>query len=171
MARDPAEVFVSAYHFIRGLAFGPAMPSVESWLNTWLGGEYHFGGWAEHVAGFWPLRRRPDVLFLTYRAWTADPPAAVDRLCQFLNVELSAEARAAVLERSGRDWMKAHDDRFRPGVSLPWADAAAPIVRRGVSGGSGELLSADQRRRLRDHSRAELARLGCDLPFDELFGA
>ena len=170
VARDPAEVFVSAYHFIRGLAFGPAMPSVESWLNTWLAGEHHFGSWAEHVAGFWPLRDRPDVLFLTYRQWVNDPPAAVDRLCAFTGATLTGEQRAAVLTKSSRAWMKAHDDRFRPGVSLPWADAAAPLVRRGVAGGSGELLTVDQRRRLRAHSRDELARLGCDLPFEDLFG-
>ena len=79
VARDPAEVFVSAYHFIRGLAFGPAMPSVESWLGTWLRGEHHFGSWAEHVADFWPLRGRPDMLWFTYRGWVSDPAAAVDR--------------------------------------------------------------------------------------------
>ena len=170
VARDPAEVFVSAYHFIRGLAFGPAMPTVESWVRTWLDGEHHFGSWAEHVAGFWPLRARADVAFLTYRDWVNDPGAAVDRLCAFTGATLSAGERAEVLRKSGRAWMKAHDERFRPGVSVPWGDAAAPMVRRGVSGGSGELLSADQRDRLRAHSRDELRRLGCDLPFDDLFG-
>ena len=170
VARDPAEVFVSAYHFIRGLAFGPAMPSVESWLGTWLRGEHHFGSWAEHVADFWPLRGRPDMLWFTYRGWVSDPAAAVDRLCDFTGAALSEEERAAVLEKSGRAWMKAHDAKFRPGVAMPWADAAAPIVRRGVSGASGELLTPDQRRRLREHSRAELLRLGCDLPFEDVFG-
>ena len=43
-------------------------------------------------------------------------------------------------------------------------------MRRGVSGASGELLTPDQRRRLREHSRAELLRLGCDLPFEDVFG-
>ena len=170
VVRDPAEVFVSAYHFIRGLAFGPAMPSVESWLDSWLRNEFHFGGWAEHVAPWWAARDRPDVLFLTYRDWTADPAATVDRLAAFTGVELADTERAAVLERSSRTWMKAHDERFRPGVSLPWADPAAPMVRRAKSGASGELLSADQQRCLRDFCREELRRLGCDLPFDELFG-
>ena len=170
VVRDPADAFVSAYHFMRGLVFGPAMPSVESWLGTWLRDEFHFGSWAEHVAGFWPLRDRSDVLWLTFRGWVADPAATVDRLADFTGAALSPGERAAVLEKSSRAWMKAHDDRFRPGVSLPWADAAAPLVRRGVAGGSGDLLTPDQRRRLRSHSRAELRRLGCDLPFEELFG-
>ena len=170
VARDPAEVFVSAYHFIRGLAFGPAMPTVESWLGTWLRNEHHFGSWAEHVAGFWALRDRPDVLFLTYREWVRNPAAAVDRLASFTGATLTDGEKAEVLRLSSRDWMKANDARFRPGVSMPWADLKAPLIRRGESGGSGELLTADQQRRLRAFSAAELRRLGCDLPFDALFG-
>ncbi|MFH5806481.1 sulfotransferase domain-containing protein [Alienimonas sp. DA493] len=170
VARDPRDVFVSAYHFYRGIAFGRAMPSVEEWLGTFLRNEYHFGSWAEHVAGFWALRHRPDVLFLTFRELTRDPGAAVDRLAAFVGADLTAQERAEVLRLSSRDWMKAHDERFRPNIASLWADLEAPMVRRGVSGGSGELLTPDQQRRIAEFCKAELRRLGCDLCFDETFG-
>ena len=170
VVRDPREVFVSSYHFVRGLAYGPAMPTVGSWVGTWERGEFHFGPWAEHIADWWPLRHRPDVLFLTFRELTRETPAALDRLAAFCGVTLSSEERAAVLRRSSRDWMKRHDDVFRPGVSLPWADGDTPMVRRGESGSAGELLSPDQAARVAAASKRRLAELGCDLPFDAMFG-
>lgn len=45
------------------------------------------------------------------------------------------------------------------------------MVRRGESGGSAELLSYEQQRRIDDYWRAELERLGCAFPYDAAFGA
>jgi hypothetical protein len=44
-------------------------------------------------------------------------------------------------------------------------------VRRGVSGGSSKFLTPEQQQRIDDHCRAELARLGCDFPYDAAFRA
>ena len=45
------------------------------------------------------------------------------------------------------------------------------MMRRGTSGGSAELITADQQRRIDDHWRAELQRLECDFPYDVEFAA
>ena len=45
------------------------------------------------------------------------------------------------------------------------------MMRRGQSGASSELLTPEQQRRIDDHCRAELKRLGCDFPYDASFGA
>jgi hypothetical protein len=45
------------------------------------------------------------------------------------------------------------------------------MMRRGASGSSGELLTPDQQRRIDDHCRSELARVGCDFPYDDLYGS
>ena len=50
-----------------------------------------FGNWAEHAAGFWAMRERPNVLFMTYEEITADLPAAVRRLSDLMGVALSPE--------------------------------------------------------------------------------
>jgi len=45
------------------------------------------------------------------------------------------------------------------------------MMRRGQSGGSSELLTLEQQQRIDEHCRAELKRLGCDFPYDAVFGA
>jgi hypothetical protein len=43
------------------------------------------------------------------------------------------------------------------------------MMRRGESGKSAELISAEQQRRIDDYWRAELVRLDCDFPYDAAF--
>jgi hypothetical protein len=45
------------------------------------------------------------------------------------------------------------------------------MMRRGKSGGSAELITAQQQQRIDDHWRMELARIGCDFPYDAAFDA
>jgi hypothetical protein len=44
-------------------------------------------------------------------------------------------------------------------------------MRKGTQGGSAELLSPAQQREVDAFCRAELQRLGCDLPYDEFADA
>ncbi len=44
------------------------------------------------------------------------------------------------------------------------------MIRRGVSGGSSELLSSEQKRFIDTHSKADLERLGSDFPYDDVWG-
>jgi hypothetical protein len=85
-------------------------------------------------------------------------------------VKLTPEERAAVIERSSFGYMKKIEHKFEaPGA--PWANAKGAMMRRGESGASSELITSEQQRRIDDHWRAELARIGCDFPYDAAFSA
>jgi hypothetical protein len=168
VVRDPKDVFVSSYHFTRAAAMGPLMPSVAGWLDAYLSPDTALGSWAEHLASYWAVRDRPNVLFLTYESMRADLPGAVDRIAAFMGVALTPEERADVVERSTFAHMKKIGAKFDPAGSL-WARSRGAMVRRGERGSSGELLTAEQQRRIDDYWRAELARIGCDFPYDAEF--
>jgi hypothetical protein len=169
VVRDPKDVFVSSYHFTRAMVLGPLMPAVDAWLDTFLSADAPMGSWAKHLASGWRLRDHANVLFVTYESMRADLDAAVDAIAAFVGVELSASERAAVVERSSFAYMKKIEHKFEaPGA--PWANAKGSMLRKGESGGSAELITAEQQRRIDDHCRAELARLGCDFPYDAAFG-
>jgi hypothetical protein len=169
VVRDPKDVFVSSYHFTRAMVMGSLMPSVEGWLDAFLSPDTALGSWAQHVACFWRIRKEPNVLFMTYEGMRTDLPGAVDKIAALLGVALTAEERAAVIERSSFAHMKSIGSKFdAPGA--PWASSAGAMMRKGESGASGEMLSAEQQQRIDDYWQAELTALGCDFPYAEAFG-
>jgi hypothetical protein len=61
--------------------------------------------------------------------------------------------------------MKRNDDKFRAWQIGPWRPEPS-MVRKGKQGGSSELLSPDQQRRMDEHFIAELKRLNCNFPYE-----
>jgi hypothetical protein len=165
MVRDPKDVIVSEYHFIRSLLLGPLMPSIRHWVDLSLAGKVPSGSWARHLAGYWRVRNEPNVLFLTYEDLFADPQGVIAQIARFMNVALNAAQLAAVVRSAQFEEMRKLNGRFDPGRLVPWGDARS-LLRRGTPGGSGELLSAGLRRRIDEHWRGELRRLQCDFPYD-----
>ena len=168
VVRDPKDVFVSSYHFIRSIALGPLMPPVAGWLDAYLSPDTATGSWAEHLASYWQVRDRPNVLFLTYEGMREDLPATVDTIAAFMGVTLAPEEKAAVIAQSTFEHMKTISHKFdAPGS--PWGSGEGAMIRRGERGKSSELISTAEQRRIDDYWRAELDRRNCDFPYDAAF--
>ena len=97
VVRDPKSVCVSAYHFTKALIFGPMMPSVENFAEDFMTPGFFQGDWAEHLAGFWAIRSRSNVLFMTYEEMTKDTEATARRVADFMEMDLSQEEIDAVV--------------------------------------------------------------------------
>ncbi len=167
--RDPKDVFVSSYHFAKDVALGPLMPSVKSWLETFLSPDFMFNDWAEHVAGYWQQRHRDNLLILTFEEMKADHAGCVCKVADFIGVSLSDGVFESVLEQSSFRYMQNIDHKFYPGPVLPTAPATGRVMRRGQSGTSGDLLSPQQQHRIDTYFKNRLQELNCDLPYDERF--
>jgi hypothetical protein len=167
--RDPKDVCVSGYHFMKALVYGPLAPSVERWVKFMFSDRFHYS-WAEHLAGYWAVRNEPNVLFLTYEGMRKDHAGTVSKLAELMGVQLAADELRSVIHQSSFEEMRRADGKFEPGQILPWTQARA-MMRAGKSGHSSELLTTAQQHFIDDYCRAELARLGCDFPYDEAFGA
>ncbi len=170
VVRDPKDVFVSSYHFVRSVNMGPLMPAVSVWLDYFLSPDFAFGNWARHLTSCWQARKRSNVLFLTYEEMKRDLPGAVRRIADFMGVELSPDEFDAVVQQSSFAFMKRINHKFEPGMIVPWADSERSMIRRGACGDSAELLTPQQQQRIDDHCRAELADANCDFPYDRHFG-
>jgi Sulfotransferase domain len=170
VVRDPKDVFVSSYHFVKSSALGGLMPTPKQWLKQFLSPNWSGGSWAQHTAGGWRIRDRPNVLFLTYEEMKADLPGAVRKIADLMGVDLNPLEFESVIEKSSYAYMKSAGHKFDP-PEMPWTKAAGAMIRRGERGSADELLNAEQKRRIDDYSRAELLRFGSDFPYDEKFAA
>jgi hypothetical protein len=160
-------VFVSNYHFIRDGIYGPAMPTVDTWFDLFLSHDFVLGGsWAVNTAGYWAERHRPNVLVASFKAMKRDLRGTVTQVARFLNIDAGEDLIDEVCRRSTFDYMKANDRKFAMGKMIPWREPGV-MIRRGSQGGSSEMLTPAQQRRLDEYFIAELARLGSDFPYAE----
>lgn len=167
VVRDPKDVVVSAWHFVRDVLAGPLIPPLRTWIELILAPDFP-ASWAASAASYWAERERPNVLFLSYREMKQDLDGAVRRIAAVMDVELGADEHAAVVARSSFDYMKSIDERFYPGAMSPFAFGTGRLMRRGQQGASHELLTRKQQEHVDAVCRAQLAGLGSDLPYDEI---
>ncbi len=168
VVRDPKDVIVSSYHFLRSMIYGPLMPPVKRWVEVFLQGALPQGSWSQHLASYWRVRDRSNVLFMTYEQMKQDSRGTVGKVAQFMGVELSPPEFEKVLQCSSFAHMKQHQSQFDPGQVVPWGGADY-MLRQGRTGTSGELLTPALQRQIDDCCRAELKRLGCDFPYEQAF--
>ena len=165
--RDPKDIFVSNYHFIRDNVYGRAMPTVETWFELFLSPGFPLGGsWAANTAGYWAEKSRPNVLVMSFKDMKRDLRTTVVKVAAFLNVMVSSEVIDEVCRRSSFEYMKAIDQKFSMGKMVAWRQPGA-MIRKGSQGGSSELLSLDQQRKVDAHFIAELKQLGSDFPYQD----
>lgn len=168
--RDPKEVFVSSYPFVRSLA-GPIMPSVDDWLDQFLTKNWsmNFGNtWAEHTASYWSLRDKPNVLISSYTKLKHDPENGIRKVAETLGIDLTEAEFTNVIHKSSVQYMKGINHKFNPmgENNLPWG-SNFEMIRKGETGNSSELISRDQQIRIDKHFMQELKDIGSDFPYAE----
>jgi len=80
-----------------------------------------------HIAGWWSVRRLPNVLLVHYAKLKADLAGEIRRIADFLEIEIDAATFSAVVEHSTFDYMRdncAPENRlvFNKGVNGRWKD-------------------------------------------------
>ena len=164
--RDPKDVFVSNYHFVKGI-FPGFVPSLETWYQLYLSGKIPIGGsWAVNTAGYWAQRHRPNVLIESFKAMKRDLPGTVRRVAAFMNVPAADNITEKVCAKASFEYMKGIDAKFGVWAMFPW-QTPSTMIRKGARGGSSELLTREQQRRIDQTFQAELKNLGSDFPYEE----
>lgn len=110
--RDPKETYVSMYRFFNGWHLKRDAVSMEDFWPLWMGGGPGGCDYATHLLSWYARRGEADTLLMNYRWVVANRADAIARMAAFIGIDLTPEAKALVLERTSRDFMVAHMDRF-----------------------------------------------------------
>jgi hypothetical protein len=177
VARDPRDVALSWEHHVANIdmdAFlaararsvglddlpelmpgGPPSPAADPVERFWAWvDEPNTGGHPpslpsvlHHLATFWAVRDRPNVLLAHFEDLTADLPGQMRRLAGALRIDVPEPRWPALVAAARFDAMKARADTLAPEVSNSTWKSNAEFFHRGTSGQWHELLDEDGHRR------------------------
>jgi hypothetical protein len=110
--RDPKDAFVAMYRFMEGWFIERGAVPMEDYFEAWIKGGAAGEGYWHHLLSWWAVRDQPNVMLTSYEGMVRDPAAHIRRLGDFIGVSLDDELLELTVERTSRDWMLAHKDRF-----------------------------------------------------------
>ena len=149
VGRNPDEAVASFRPFLAGHS--------DAFFELWgvepgeiLGPDFaaYFAGMGSHalvpmifgfMAGWWPLRNEPNVLFVHYADLSRAPEETIRRIAEFAGFAVPDTSWPTILEYSSFSWMKANEDKFelRSVSDVPPLDPGA-MLRRGQAGASAD---------------------------------
>lgn len=95
----------------------------------------------EHIASFWPLRQRDNVLFVHYNDLKADLAGEMRRVAAFLGIEVDDDAWGDVVERCTFASMRARGDEIGP-FELMFDGGIEGFLHKGTNGRWRDVLTA-----------------------------
>jgi aryl sulfotransferase len=156
VARDGRDAFMSWCNHIDRMnkgfidmlnarASSEGIPELPNWDGDIHG---YFPQWLEqgtqfhHVATFWPLRTRRNVLLVHYNDLKTDLASEMRRIAAFLAIDVPEEKWPAVIQRCTFEAMRADDSRV--GAFAGFRDGIKGFIHQGTNGRWRDVLTADE---------------------------
>jgi len=135
VSRNPKDTAVSYFHFHKMARFlGQQKTTWDEFFTLYTSGNVYCGSWFEHVTGFWQLAQiNPNMLFLKFEDLKKNFDSEVARMCEFLKIDLSADARQTVAAHCEFANMKENRMTNREGIWL-FNHRVSNFMRKGIVG-------------------------------------
>ena len=111
----------------------------HAFFEAWLALEDEFFGM---INSYWQRKCQDNVLFVHYNDLKTDLEGEVQRLADFLDIELTREHLARVLERSSFDYMRNHPEMV--GDMQMFEGGLKGFIFKGTNGRWKEILTEDE---------------------------
>ncbi|KAM4651440.1 sulfotransferase 2B1-like [Discoglossus pictus] len=133
--RNPKDVVVSLFHFVKILSFYKDPENFQEFLEDFLQGNTMYSAWFDHVKGWMKMKDDSRFFLITYEELNQDLRGSVVRICKFLGKELDNAAIDSVVEHSS---FKAMKDNKMTNFSLAPQDyidqSKGSFMRKGICG-------------------------------------
>jgi hypothetical protein len=129
VVRDPRDVALSQYHYLRKLARIEDEFPIEDYVERFLAGElnHHLGSWGENVGSWLATRaRHPGFLLLRYEDLVSGTARELNRVADFAGSQATPEIIAQAVERSSAQMREGEKKQEQ---------SATPFLHSAKSGG------------------------------------
>jgi hypothetical protein len=109
IVRDPRDVVVSQYHYLRKLRRISDEFPMDAFLDRFLAGDLklHLGSWGQNVGSWLAARAHsPGFLLLRYEDLLSDTARELKRVAEFIGLPVDSSIISAAVERSSPDKMR-----------------------------------------------------------------
>ena len=110
--RDPVETYISFHRFFEGWGIERGAISLEEFFPLWMLGGPGGCDYFTHLLSWYARRNEADTLLVNYRWVVKNKSAMIRKLAHFCGIDLTEELAALVEERTSREFMYAHKDKF-----------------------------------------------------------
>jgi len=164
--RNAMDTVVSFYHHFLHLNFIYEFDgSWEEFFELFISGDVDNGNYFDHIASWWPHKDESRVLFLRYEDMKNNNAGSIRRIANFMNISLSEQKLAVVLEKSSLKFMKQveNDDIFNK-ILFKLGVLKGNFIRKGIVGDSKGYFTISQYNALLEQYNQKLKPLG--VPID-----
>ena len=106
--RNPVDAAFSAFKFMEGWYIEPGTITPDEFVAMSTAD----AGYEKHFVSWWPLRDTDDVLYLVFEHMKQDLEGTIEKIANFIGVELDDELRAITMEHASLPFMQQYKDRF-----------------------------------------------------------
>ena len=132
VVRDPKDAMLSLYRFFEGWIFEKGSISLEDFaLNFYIATDGR--GYWDHVQALWDRRNDHDVLPLCYENMKQDLSGTVEKVAEFMEIELDDELKDIVITQSDFKFMNEHNHKFDDHIVRDTRNAVCGIPMDGTT--------------------------------------
>ncbi|KAG5316748.1 ST1C4 Sulfotransferase, partial [Acromyrmex insinuator] len=141
VARNPRDVVVSWYNFMKMITHFQYQGTFEQFCNNFMNDHTVWSPYWEHVKQAWTMRHRANMMFLFYENLIKDLPGNIKKIATFFDKTYSDEQIAKLEEH-----LKIENFRKNSMVNQPSPDTVIPsevFIRQGTTDGWKKMFTSE----------------------------
>uniref|UniRef100_A0A670Z9C4 Sulfotransferase n=1 Tax=Pseudonaja textilis TaxID=8673 RepID=A0A670Z9C4_PSETE len=161
VARNVKDCAVSYFYFQRMLKLFQDPGTWKDFLENFIAGEIAYGSWFDHVLGWWKAKDHHSILYLFYEDLKENPAQEIQKVAQFLNIELSASVLDQIVQHTTFESMKNNPMTNYSNIPSAFMDQnVSPFMRKGTVGNWKEHFTVAQSQQIDEIYAQKLGNTG-----------
>ncbi|XP_016851650.2 sulfotransferase 1C4 [Anolis carolinensis] len=157
VARNAKDNMVSYFHFVNMTSLLPDSGSWDEFMENFIAGKVCWGSWFNHVQGWWKAKDHHPILYLFYEDIKEDPAREIQKIAQFLGIDLSASVLNRIVQHTKFENMKTNPLVNYSDLPSLFDLTVSPFMRKGIVGDWKEHFTVAESERLDNICARQLA--------------